>query len=94
MLVRVQSKAPFFSVTLADLTRAQTQESKVQFLQALPFLQTTKRVGVNPGQLCAVMRICWISCRDERSRTVSGVKDYPLWAPECQPWSMVHSHTP
>ncbi len=46
-------------------------------------------------RLCAVMHIFYGSVvGDERSQTVAGVKNYPLWEPECQPWSIVYSHTP
>ena len=38
--VRVPSRVPNYSVTLADLARVQSLESKVQFPKALPFLQT------------------------------------------------------
>ena len=51
-----------FSVTLADLTRAQTQESKVQFLQALPFLQTNTPVeGKTPDSSnLSAQKVVWV----------------------------------
>jgi hypothetical protein len=48
-------------------------------------LQTKIRVGVIPLEaLCSDAHLLWTSCRDERSWIVSGVKNYPLWRPECR----------
>lgn len=51
-----------------------------------PSFANKKRAGVIPLEaLCSDAHLLWISCRDERSLTVTGVKSYPLWEPECQP---------
>ena len=96
LLVRVQSKAPSYSVTLADLTRVQSLELKVQFPKALPFLQTSQRAGVIPLEaLGSDADLLWTSCTDERSVIVSGVKVYLLRDDiEFYPVSIYHNHTP
>ena len=76
-----------YGVTLADLVEVQTHKSKVQFLQALPFLQTMIRAGVIPLEaLCSDAHLLWTSCTGERPVNVPGVKSYLL--------SIVHVHTP
>ena len=94
--VRVPSGVPSYSVTLADLARVQSLESKVQFPKALPFLQTSQRAGVIPLEaLCRDTHLLWTSCTDERSVIVSGVKVYLLQDDiEFYPVSIYHNHTP
>ena len=51
-----------FSVTLDDLAGVQTRESKVQFLQALPFLQTSTPVEGKTlsGSNLSAQKVVWV----------------------------------